>query len=191
MTVVTYPKAKLVHPGYCVAGQGCTDVFPDDEPRIKDSLSSDSSHGDGGEGETKSAGGDGGAGANGGGGSGDGGGGGGAEPMDVVESSEGDAAAAAAITYPGGSAFAPAVPEGGFNFVTECFFLTARGLNLGLVPATDRLKNMFRNLEHWARTHEGPDLWGNAQFSSTFANIMMLYSQLGDPALLSKVGGGG
>ena len=111
--------------------------------------------------------------------------------MDIVESSEGDAAAAASITYPGGSAFAPPVPEGGFNFVTECFFLTARGLNLGLVPATDHLKSMFGALGHYMHRNEGQDLWEDAQFSSTFAHIMMLYSQLGDPALLSKVGGGG
>ena len=65
----------------------------------------------------------------------------------------------------------PPIPGEGFNFVTEIFFLTLRGLHLGLIPTMDRFFQIERRLSD-LQGHYGLNI-GDPEFDQAFSSILV------------------
>jgi ubiquitin conjugation factor E4 B len=57
-------------------------------------------------------------------------------------------------------------PQEGYSFICECFFMTARALQLGLGKGIDTAQNLARTVRNWEQDIEALRRWGGgAQWS--------------------------
>eukprot|EP00520_Triparma_pacifica_P017474 CAMPEP_0118638712 /NCGR_PEP_ID=MMETSP0785-20121206/3841_1 /TAXON_ID=91992 /ORGANISM="Bolidomonas pacifica, Strain CCMP 1866" /LENGTH=1167 /DNA_ID=CAMNT_0006530001 /DNA_START=130 /DNA_END=3631 /DNA_ORIENTATION=+ len=79
--------------------------------------------------------------------------------------------------------------NGDFNFTTQCFFLTARALNLGLFPLTNQLLGVNRHLGHmnYMIRGRGGDATSDPRFQALHSQSLCLEIHVADTDFLRDV----
>lgn len=79
--------------------------------------------------------------------------------------------------------------NGDFNFTTQCFFLTARALNLGLFPLTNQLKSLGQHLGHmnYQIRARGGDATSDPRFQALHAQQLCVEVLVADSDFLRDV----
>ena len=79
--------------------------------------------------------------------------------------------------------------NGDFNFSTQCFFLTARALNLGLFPLTNQLKSLGQHLGHmnYQIRARGGDATSDPRFQALHAQQLCVEVLVADSDFLRDV----
>ncbi|GMH92464.1 hypothetical protein TL16_g12355 [Triparma laevis f. inornata] len=82
----------------------------------------------------------------------------------------------------------PNQPAKDFNFITNCFFLTARALNLGLFPLTSTYHSLGRQLGHmnWQIRSRGGDAASDPNFNRALSMHMAHEVVAADPELIRE-----